>query len=84
MNGTTGWADLLSRIFDAGRRESVREELREILMCNDELIKRVSNNLGVYFLFCLFGLAILALFLFQACFSLFYVAKFGRFLYMYQ
>ena len=63
MNGTTGWADLLSRIFDAGRRESVREELREILMCNDELIKRVSNNLGVYFLFCLFGLAILALFL---------------------
>ena len=36
------------------------EELSRLL---DDWFQRVSNNLGVYFLFCLFGLAILALFL---------------------
>ena len=29
----------------------------------EQRLRRVSNNLGVYFLFCLFGLVILALFL---------------------
>ena len=55
----TGTVGLLSRISDAQRREFVREEGRRRL---EEFIT-VSNNLGVYFLFCLFGLAILALFL---------------------
>ena len=53
-----------------------------------DFAREVSNNLGVYFVFCLFALAILALFLCcsmqalqtNAFFSLFYVAKFGRFL----
>ena len=55
MNGTTDTADLSS-----GMSQSVREELRRQLLT---LYHGVSNNLGVYFLFCLFGLAILALFL---------------------
>ena len=50
MNGTTVTANLLSGMSDA--RLAFRD-----------LLKMVSNNLGVYFLFCLFGLAILALFL---------------------
>ena len=78
MNGTADTADLLSRIFDS--RQRVAERFQEI--------RTVSNNLGVYFLFCLFGLAILALFLcrssmqaLQTSLSFFvYVAKFGRFL----
>ena len=32
-----------------------------VLLSWQDYIERVSNNLGVYFLFCLFGLAILAL-----------------------
>ena len=76
MNWTTITADFLSRNidqFDALQRE----------------IEKVSNNLGVCFLFCLFGLAILALFLCRSMralqtnsffFSLFNVAKFGKFL----
>ena len=56
MNRTAGTAGLLSWMAYARQMESDREELLgEILT--------VSNNLGVYFLFCLFGLAILALFL---------------------
>ena len=51
MNGTTYTADFLS---------GMSEELSRLL---DDWFQRVSNNLGVYFLFCLFGLAILALFL---------------------
>ena len=54
MNGT---ADLLLRII-----ESVREENGRLTYLQAQA-QRVSNNLGVYFLFCLFGLAILALFL---------------------
>ena len=60
MSGTTGTADLLSGMSDARQRESRFERL--IRNVYDDLNK-VSNNLGVYFLFCLFGLAILALFL---------------------
>ena len=52
MNGTTDTADLLWGMFDARQWELLRDEFQ-----------RVSNNLGVYFLFCLFGLAFLALFL---------------------
>ena len=62
MSGTTGTTDLLSRMSDARQRESKREELRQ-LMYECQLSQAVSNNLGVYFLFCLFGSAILALFL---------------------
>ena len=63
----TGTVGLLSRISDAQRRESVREELqrRELKYWLQEF-KTVSNNLGVYFLFCLFGSAILALFLWSS------------------
>ena len=53
MNGTTDTADLSSGISDARLRE-----WRLIL----NFAKTVSNNLGVYFLLCLFVLAILALF----------------------
>ena len=84
MNGTTGTADLLLGMFDARQRElglAFEAELRL-------LTHRVSNHLVGYFLFCLFGLAILSPFPVvvlcklckQACFSSFYVAKFGRFL----
>ena len=55
-------ADLLSGMSDARQRESEREEQRRLFIDYLQL-QRVSNNLGVYFLFCLFGLAILALFL---------------------
>ena len=44
------------------RRESVLEERTQLFLREND-IETVSNNLGVYFLFCLFGLAILALFL---------------------
>ena len=57
MNGTIDTADLLWEMSDA-RQSETRLEKR-----TRGLIERVSNNLGVYFLFCLFGLAILALFL---------------------
>ena len=56
----TGTVGLLSRISDAQRRESVREERRRELEYWVQALKTVSNNLGVYFLFCLFGSAILA------------------------
>ena len=61
MNGTADAANLLSGMSDARQRESKLEELERLVLV--DLLKRVSNNLGVYFLFCLFGLAILALFL---------------------
>ena len=64
MNGTTDTADLLSGMFDARRGESELEALRRSFM--DDWWQRVSNNLGVYFLFCLFGLAILPLFLWSS------------------
>ena len=56
MNGTADMANLLSGMSDARQSESKLEELHHFS-------KRVSNNLGAYFLFCLCGLAILALFL---------------------
>ena len=62
----TGTVGLLSRISDAQRRESVREEQRRELEYWVQEFKTVSNNLGVYFLFCLFGSAILALFLWSS------------------
>ena len=62
----TGTVGLLSRISDAQRRESVREERRRELEYWVQALKTVSNNLGVYFLFCLFGSAILALFLWSS------------------
>ena len=61
MNGTAGTADLLSGRFDALQSEThLDTRMRRVY---GELFERVSNNLGVYFLFCLFGLAIVALFL---------------------
>ena len=61
MNGTTGTADLLWEMSDVRQsREAQRENVNR-RFCDE--VARVSNNLGVYFLFCLFGLAILALFL---------------------
>ena len=62
--GTVGL--FISRISDAQRRESVREEQRRELEYWVQEFKTVSNNLGVYFLFCLFGSAILALFLWSS------------------
>ena len=61
MNGTADTANLLSGMSDARQRESKLEELQKLV--SHDLLERVSNNLGVYFLFCLCGLAILALFL---------------------
>ena len=61
MNGTADMADLLSRMSDLPQR--VRE--RRLMLYEDQL-QMVSNNLGVYFLFCLFGLAILGLFLWSS------------------
>ena len=61
MNWTADTANLLSGMSDARQRESKLEELERLVLV--DLLKRVSNNLGVYFLFYLFGLAILALFL---------------------
>ena len=71
MNGTTGTADLLSGMFDAPQRESEHEEWRQPWTHHEQRQpsaefrrwETVSNNLGVYFLFCLFGLAFIALFL---------------------
>ena len=60
MNGTTDTADLLWEMSDARQREALRENLERLVFAS---LETVSNNLGVYFLFCLFGLAILALFL---------------------
>ena len=52
--------DLSSGMSDARQRESgLKILIRQLRDANEE----VSDNLGVYFLFCLFGLAILALFL---------------------
>ena len=66
MSWTRVTADLLSGMSDARRRESVPEE-RIRLMCDRcQPFEMVSNNLGVYFLFCLFGSAILALFLWSS------------------
>ena len=61
MNGTILTADILWEKSDARQSETRFERLRRNVY--DDLISEVSNNLGVYFLFCLFGLAILALFL---------------------
>ena len=55
MNGTTGTADLLSAMSDERFAYNLFQGY-----------KMVSNNLGVYFLFCLFGSAILALFLWSS------------------
>ena len=82
MNGTADTADLLERDSWASWRERLK------FLSESRKMRLVSNNLGVYFLFCLFGLAILALFLcrssmqaLQTSLSFFvYVAKFGRFL----
>ena len=61
MNGTTD-TDLLSDAL-----QTVRLRLRRLMQEKDKL-QMVSNNLGVYFLFCLFGLAILGLFLWSLSF----------------
>ena len=61
MNWTADTANLLSGMSDARQRESDLEELERLAL--HALLRMVSNNLGVYFLFCLCGLAILALFL---------------------
>ena len=59
MNGTIDTVDLLLLMSYARKRESELEEPERYVREMDT----VCNNLGVYFLFCLFGLAILALFL---------------------
>ena len=61
MNGTTRTADSLWEMSDV--RQRVRE--RRLMLLQHKL-QMVSNNLGVYFLFCLFGLAILGLFLWSS------------------
>ena len=59
MNGTTHTANLLWEMSQARQSKTHFERERRL----GDLVDRVSNNLGVYFLFCLCGLAILALFL---------------------
>ena len=66
MSWTAYVADLLSGRFDARLRESECEELEPYL----REIDAVSNNLGAYFLFCLFGSAIRALFLWSSMWAL--------------
>ena len=66
MNGTTDTADLLSGMSDPRHLESLREELGRRLYDWFQLFETVRNNLGVYFLFCLFASAILALFLWSS------------------
>ena len=56
-------ADLLSGMSNA--LQTVRLCVRRLMQDQDKL-QMVSNNLGVYFLFCLFGLAILGLFLWSS------------------
>ena len=60
MSWTTDTANLLSGRFDA------RMRVRERRLMQDQEKFLVSNNLGVYFLFCLFGLAIVGLFLWSS------------------
>ena len=61
MNGTTDTADLFWEMSDARQSEThLDTRMGRVL---GDLFESVSNNLGVYFLFCLFGLAIVALFL---------------------
>ena len=55
--------DLLSGMSDA--LQTMRLRVRRLMQDQDKL-RMVSNNLGVYFLFCLFGLAILGLFLWSS------------------
>ena len=62
MNGTTDTADLSSGMSDARQRD-LRLAFENLKRRFRDRLERVSNNLGVYFLFCLFGLAIVALFL---------------------
>ena len=60
MNGTADMVNVLWEMYDVRQREALLEILKRRLSGDRA---RVSINLGVYFLFCLFGLAILALFL---------------------
>ena len=62
MSWTAYAADLLSGRFDARLRESELEELESYI----RELEAVSNNLGAYFLFCLFGSAIRAFFLWSS------------------
>ena len=55
MNGTTDTGDLS---LDAPQRKCVKELSQVIHVLNR--LERVSKNLGVYFIFCLFGLASLS------------------------
>ena len=55
--------DLLSGMSDA--LQTMRLRVRRLMQDQDKL-RMVSNNLGVYFLFCLFGLAFLGLFLWSS------------------
>ena len=58
-------ADLSRRMSDVRQRESKLEKVRRPAFVFQPY-QTVSNNLGVYFLFCLFGSAILALFLWSS------------------
>ena len=60
MNGTTGTAGLFWEMSDLQQSETHLDT--RVRLVYGHLFERVSNNLGVYFLFCLFGLAIVALF----------------------
>ena len=59
----TGTAGLLWEMSDARMRQSELDELARYVR---KINATVSNDLGVYFLFCLFGSAILALFLWSS------------------
>ena len=59
MNGTIRTSGLFWEMSDARQSETYFERLRRHV----DRVETVSNNLEFYFLFCLFGLAIVALFL---------------------
>ena len=72
MNGTTRTSGLFWEMSDARQSETRFERLRP------EHVERrisVSNNLEFYFLFCLFGLAIVALFLCRSMQALHYASS---------
>ena len=60
MNGTIRTSGLFWEMSDARQSETYFEWLRREHV---DRVETVSNNLEFYFLFCLFGLAIVALFL---------------------
>ena len=72
MNGTIRTSGLFWEMSDARQIETYFEMLRREHV---DRMETVSNNLEFYFLFCLFGLAIVALFLCRSMQALHYASS---------